>query len=409
MKHPIVADRIDDHELKRQLKGLKICRISTVPFFMVFQLKWQVEYLRDIGMQVVLISSEGPEWSMINTGQGLSVKIINIPRSLKPWKDFIALFRLTQFFLINRFDIAHSTTPKAGLLTALAAFISGVPIRVHTFTGQPWVTLKGLVRWSSRTADKLIGVLNTKCYADSKSQAQFLVDEGIVSSRKIAVISKGSIAGVDTIRFNPARWSLSEKHHIRQSISIALSAKIVIFVGRISPDKGIAELISAFHELLSMNYDADLLLIGPHDKDCGGTSSTDLIGANQCSRVHYIGYTECPEKYLAISDIFCLPSYREGFGTVVIEAAAMGIPTVGTNIYGITDAVVDGETGILVPPRNDKALYEALKHLLDHPDELEKMGKAARQRCLQHFDANKVNEKVAEEYLSILKIKKILR
>ncbi|MBU4446268.1 hypothetical protein KJ656_14500, partial [bacterium] len=150
MKHPIVADRIDEHELKRQLKGVKICRISTVPFFMISQLKWQVEYLRDMGMKVVLVSSEGPEWSMINTGQGLSVKIINIPRSLKPWKDFIALIRLTQFFLIHRFDIAHSTTPKAGLLTALAAFISGIPIRLHTFTGQQWVTLKGLMRWSSR-------------------------------------------------------------------------------------------------------------------------------------------------------------------------------------------------------------------------------------------------------------------
>lgn len=409
MKTSNVPDSVNIYELHRHLKGLKICRISTVPLFMVSHLKSQVEYLKGKGMQVVLVSSAGPEWSMISAGKGLSVKIINIPRSLKPMQDFIALIRLTQFFMIHRFDIAHSTTPKAGLLTAIAAFISGIPVRLHTFTGQPWITLKGIMRWSSRSADKLIGVLNTKCYADSKSQEQFLVDEGIVSSRKIAVIGKGSISGVDTIRFSPARWSLSEKHHIRQSVSIALSAKIVIFVGRISPDKGIKELISAFHELLRMNYNVDLLLVGPYEKDCEGKSSTDIIGAKQCSRVHFIGYTECPEKYLAIADIFCLPSYREGFGTVVIEAAAMGIPTVGTNIYGITDAVVDGETGILVPPRNEKVLYEALKHMLDHPDELEKMGKAARLRCVQHFDANKVNEKVAEEYLNILRIKKIHR
>jgi glycosyltransferase involved in cell wall biosynthesis len=408
MKHPIVADRIDNHELKRQLKGLKICRISTVPFFMVFQLKGQVEYLRNIGMQVVLISSEGPEWSMINTGQGLSVKIINIPRSLKPWKDFIALIRLTKYFLIHRFDIAHSTTPKAGLLTALAAFISGVPIRIHTFTGQPWVTLKGLMRWSSRMADKLIGALNTKCYADSGSQAQFLVKEGILSSRKIAFIGHGSLAGVDMIRFNPDHWSLFEKQQLRQSLSIAASSKILIFVGRISPDKGIVELISAFYELLNMNYDVDLLLVGPHDQDCGGKSSLDLNSARQCSKIHYIGYAECPESYLAISDIFCLPSYREGFGTVVIEAAAMGLPTVGTTINGLIDAVADGETGILVPPRDDRALLVALKRLLDHPDELNRMGRAARHRCFQHFNANRVNEKVAEEYLAVLKMKKMV-
>jgi len=407
-KHPTVSDRIDDHELKRQLKGLKICRISTVPFFMVFQLKWQAEYLRDIGMQVVLVSSEGPEWSMINIGQGLSVKIISIPRSLNPWQDFVAFVKLSKFFFIHRFDIVHSTTPKAGLLTALAAFISGIPIRLHTFTGQPWVTLKGLMRWGSRTADKLIGVLSTKCYADSNSQAQFLVNECILSSRKIAVIGQGSLAGVDMTRFNPNHWSLSIKQQLRQSLSIAASSKILIFVGRISPDKGIAELISAFYELLNMNYDVDLLLVGPHDQDCGGKSSLDLNSARQCSKIHYIGYTECPESYLSISDIFCLPSYREGFGTVVIEAAAMGLPTVGTSINGLVDAVVDGETGILVPPRDDRALLVALKHLLDHPAGLIRMGKAARHRCFQHFDANQVNRKVAEEYLTLLKMKKMV-
>jgi glycosyltransferase involved in cell wall biosynthesis len=406
MTSSIVPDSIIGSELKRQLKGLKICRISTVPFFMVSQLKSQVEYLKDIGMQVVLISSEGPEWSMINTGQGLRVKIVNIPRTLKPWHDFSALIRLIQLFMIHRFDIVHSTTPKAGLLTAIAAFISGIPIRLHTFTGQPWVTLKGIMRWSSRSADKLIGVLNTKCYADSSGQAQFLVREGILSSRKIAVIGQGSLAGVDMARFNPDNWSFSMMQKLREGLSIKASSIILIFVGRISPDKGIGELVTAFHELIRMNYDVDLLLVGPHDQDCGGKSSLDLDSAMQCSNIHYIGYTECPERYLAISDIFCLPSYREGFGTAVIEAAAMGLPTVGTSIYGLIDAVVDGETGILVPPRDDRALLAALKHLLDNPDESTRMGKAARQRCFQHFDANQINKKVAEEYLNVLKLKK---
>ncbi len=404
----MVANLIDHNELKHQLNGVKICRISTVPFFMASQLKSQVKYLRDIGMQVVLVSSDGPEWAMINAGQGLSVKVINIPRSLKPWQDLIALIRLTQFFLFHRFDIVHSTTPKAGLLTVLAAFISGIPIRLHTFTGQPWITLRGFMRWSVRTADKLIGVLNTKCYADSFSQAEFLVKEGILSAKKIAVIGQGSLAGVDLVRFNPDRWSLSIKQQLRQNLSITASSKIIIFVGRISPDKGITELISAFNELLSMNYDVDLLLVGPHDQDCGGKSSLDLNSARQCSKIHYVGYTECPESYLAISDIFCLPSYREGFGTVVIEAAAMGIPTVGTKINGLIDAVADGETGILVPARDDRGLLAALKRLLDHPDELDRMGKAARHRCFQYFDANQVNAKVAEEYLNILKMKKMI-
>jgi len=393
-------------EFKQSLSGLKICRLATVPYFMVFQLKIQAEYLRDLGMQVVLVSSSGLEWSQIRAGGGLSAEIIPIPRSLSPWKDFIALVRLIRFFIMQRFDIVHSTTPKAGLLTAIAAFLARVPVRLHTFTGQPWVALKGPMRWGSRSADRLIGILDTRCYADSGSQAKFLVDEGIISTGKLAVIGKGSLAGVDTKRFDPDRWSPLQKQKIRDEIGLAPSARVLIFIGRISQDKGIAELIGAFSELLRLQYDLELLLVGPHDQDCGGAGFLDLSEAKQCRRIHYTGYTECPERYLAVADIFCLPSYREGFGTVVIEAAAMGLPTVGTAIYGLTDAVVDGETGILVPPRDQQTLQKAFQRLLDNPDTLKSMGKAARSRCLQFFDSRVVNEGVAEEYARLLKMKK---
>lgn len=386
-------------ELKPFLSGLKICLIATVPYFMVSQLKSQAEYLKEMGMRVFLVSSDGPELSQINIGDGLSVKTINIQRPFSPVLDLVTLVRLVCFFLKNRFDIVHSTTPKAGILTALGAFCTCVPIRLHTFTGQPWVTLQGTMRWATRAADKLIGFLNTKCYADSQSQAKFLVSEGVVASRKMATIGHGSLAGVDMKRFNPDRWSLSMKQDIRRDLSISESSRVLLFIGRITPDKGITELIAAFYELLSMDHDVDLLIVGPHDKDCGGVGFLDLKEIMQCSRIHLTGYTEFPEKYLAIADIFCLPSYREGFGTVVIEAAAMGVPTVGTAIYGLTDAVVDGETGILVPPRDERALFKALKHLLDHPDTLCNMGKKARARCIECFDSGIVNEKVAQEYM----------
>lgn len=393
-------------EIRSGLSGLKICRIATVPYFMVSQLKSQAEYLRDLGMHVVLVSSEGSEWSKITVGKGLSVKIINIPRSLAPLQDFIALLCLVFFFKRQCFDIVHSTTPKAGLLAAIAGLITGIPIRLHTFTGQRWVSLKGVMRWASRAADKLIGVLNTKCYADSISQADFLVAEGIVSAKNIAVIGKGSLAGVDIARFNPDLWPTSRKREVRKTLGMGASSKVLIFVGRISPDKGISELIAAFKKLLQFGYDVDLLLVGPEDRECGGSSSIDFKEAEQSHRIHYTGYTDCPEQYLAVADIFCLPSYREGFGTVVIEAAAMGLPTVGTAIYGLTDAVVDGVTGILVPPRNEYALFEALKSLLDHPDTLQAMGAVAKVRCFKFFDSSVVNGNVAREYLRVLKMKK---
>lgn len=398
-----LAKSLDNKYLKDNLRGIKICRTSTVSFYMVSQLKVQVEYMRDIGMNVVLVSSDGPELSEIKLGYGLSHEAVEIHRSIRPWKDFAAFIKLIKVFRKHKFDIVHSTTPKAGLLSAIAAFLVKVPVRLHTWTGQQWVTLKGPMRWVSRLADKLIGILNTRCYADSESQRQFLVNKGIITPKKIEVIGHGSLAGVNLSRFDPEKWSLSMKQEIKRECSIHPDSKVLIFVGRITRDKGILELFSAFRGLLDRGYNVDLLLVGPLDQDCGGIDSIDSAVINTCPRIHYVGYTEFPERYLAISDIFCLPSYREGFGTTVIEAAAMGIPTIGTHINGLIDAIVNGKTGILVPSHDDRALLAALRRLLDNPDLAYQMGEAARRRCIQQFDANIVNKKVAEEYVRILR------
>ena len=167
-------------------------------------------------------------------------------------------------------------------------------------------------------------------------------------------------------------------------------------------DKGIVELTEAVYSLLQSSYNVDLLLIGPLDQDRGGNGSLTIAQLSRSSRIHYIGYTDCPERYLSVADIFCLPSYREGFGTVVIEAAAMGIPCVGTRIYGLTDSVQDGHTGILVPSQDAEALKDALKHLLDNPDLCRKMGQAARKRAEREYDSRIINEKTAVEYSNLL-------
>jgi glycosyltransferase involved in cell wall biosynthesis len=384
------------------LKEVRICRISTVPFFIVSQLKGQVEYLRNLGMRVTLISSNGPEINHIDLGDNLNYEIVDIPRPIKLLKDGKALIKLIRLFHRYRFDIVHSTTPKAGLIAAIAALLTMVPVRLHTFTGQPWLTLRGPTKWLNKMAERIIGVLNTKNYADSESQRQFLIDEKIVSGRRISVIGKGSLAGVDLNRFDPEKWSNRMKERIKGELAIAKDAKVISFVGRIVNDKGIRELLTAFYGLRNGGYNVNLVLVGPLEEQYNGLDLSTLDIREKCSGVHLVGYTECPERYLAISDIFCLPSYREGFGTTVIEAAAMSIPTVGSKIYGLTDAVLDGKTGILVPPRDEKALTKALKYLLDNPIVLGQMGKEARNRCIQNYDAKRLNEAVAHEYRHLL-------
>jgi glycosyltransferase involved in cell wall biosynthesis len=388
--------------LPDNLRGIKIARLSTVPFFLVSQLRGQVEYLRDLGMDVVLISSSGPELAQLDFSKNLSHKVIALPRNFNFFMDFVAFAKLFLFFRRERLVIVHSTTPKAGILTALAAFFARVPVRLHTFTGQPWVTMRHPLRFVARSCDRIIGLLNTKCYADSDSQRRFLISERIISPDKIVVIGKGSLAGVDVKRFCAERYQQGEREQIRRELRIPPDSTVLIFVGRITNEKGVRELLSAFRRALSLGYNTDLLLVGPSDSECGGADTISADELKSIPRLRSIGYSESPERYLAVADLLCLPSYREGFGTVVIEAAAMGVPTLGTEINGLIDAVENGRTGLLVAPQNEDALFDGLVFLLNSPDVVQTMGRCARERCHEYFDSAVINCKLALEYVHCL-------
>lgn len=391
------------------LTGIRIARISTVPFFVVAQLKHQIELLGKQGARVTVVASDEPELALMEGLAGVNCVPIDIPRSISPWRDLQALIQLFFFFRRERIQIAHSTTPKAGLLTALAAFFAGVPVRLHTFTGQPWVTMRGAKRWVARASDRLIGSLNTRCYTDSTSQRQFLIAQGIVDTKRLFVIGAGSLAGVDMKRFDRSRFSSDQCETLRRSLGIPCGAPVLLFVGRITVDKGVSELLQAFGMLKAAASDAHLVFVGRFDAESGVPGAISLHDIERLRDTHVVGYTETPEAYLALADILCLPSYREGFGTVVIEAAAMGVPTVGTNIYGLSDAVEHGETGLLVSTRNVDELADALKQMLDDKSLRTRMGKAAEQRASTLFDSSKVNTLVVDEYRSLLHAAGILK
>jgi len=194
-------------------------------------------------------------------------------------------------------------------------------------------------------------------------------------------------------------------------LEIPEGAPVLLFVGRITEDKGVKELLRAFGALKAASSKAHLVFVGPleleSESGVGGAISQDDI--EQLPDVHTVGFSECPEAYMAIADVLCLPSYREGFGTVVIEAAAMAVPTVGTDIYGLVDSIMHEETGLLVPPKNAEALVSAISRLLNDSTLRLRMGEAAKRRAHALFDAEKVNQQVAEEYHSLLLKKGILQ
>lgn len=377
---------------------LRVCRVVTVPISFVGLLSEQLRYLRDQGIRLVLVCSPGPELDALANSLQIPYHPIFIARQPNPKYDILALYELIRYFRSERFDIVHSVTPKAGFLTALASKIARVPVRLHTYTGQVWVESQGVSRAVIREFDRVVAILNTYCYADSHSQRQFLIDEGLVNPTKISVIGAGSIAGVDLRRFDPDRFLPEAHEHMRQSLGISQKSFVILFVGRITKDKGIMELVEAFSNLLACEIDTDLIFVGPFEPERDPLPEDTIKKIEDCPKIHVVGFSHEPERFMALANVLCLPSYREGFGGVAIEAAAMGLPVVGTSIVGLRDAVEDGVTGILVPPKNPVTLYDALLDLIANPEKQQLLGQRGRERAVKLFDAKIINAAQVSEY-----------
>ena len=250
-------------KIDAELKGLKLARIATLSFSLVSQLKKQLEDCKNSGLEITLISGTDDGMSIIDD-LDIKHKQIFIPRDISLIKDLVALIKLYLCFRHNKFNIVHSTTPKAGLLTAIAAYFARVPVRLHTFTGQAWANLSGWKRSVCILMDKVIILLNSRVYADSNSQVKFLYENKVISSiGDITVLGNGSLAGVDLDIFTNKKDKIREEK--RASFNIPDSAFVFIYLGRINLEKGIRELLQAFNEVIRKDPKAVLLLVGPMD------------------------------------------------------------------------------------------------------------------------------------------------
>lgn len=322
---------------------------------------------------------------------------LEIERKPSPLRDLLVLAQLVKLFRRERFELVHSITPKAGLLAMLAGWLAGVPNRVHTFTGQVWANKRGWKRGALKYFDKLIVLFATNVLVDSPSQRDFLVSEDVLHQGKGVVIGCGSICGVDERRFHP---NLQARNAVRAELVVGPEQTVILFLGRLNRDKGILDLAAAFVDLASRRNDIVLLLVGA-EEDVPFTRVQEICGAHQ-EQLRRVSYTPNPERYMAAADIFCLPSYREGFGQVIIEAGASGVPTVASQIYGVTDAVVDGKTGLLFPAGDVAALTRSLWTLIADRDLRQQMGEAARVRALELFPSKKITEETVALYCELL-------
>ena len=358
----------------------KICFVATVEFAVNVYLINHLRALSQLYDTTVIVNTNNPNF-LANKGIKVNVVKLGFVREISLMNDLITLIKLISIFRRYRFDAVHSMMPKSGLLAMMAAWVARTPVRVHTFTGQIWVNKAGIKRFLFKKIDSLIAFLATSIIVDSPSQLQFLLNEEVAYKESSLVFCSGSISGVDISRFKPDKnMGIS----VRQQLSIDDDAVVFLFLGRLTQDKGVLDLAQAFNQVQTKN--THLVFVGPDEKH----TQHELVNVTlPCAdKVHFVGYTDTPECYMAAADVLCLPSYREGFGGVIIEAAAVGIPSIASRIYGITDAVVEGETGLLHEPRNIVEIKVCMEELVNNPALRLKLGEQAKKRAVESFNSS---------------------
>ena len=323
---------------------------------------------------------------------------IDIERGISLWKDSKSICQAYRMFKKMKFDAVHSVTPKAGLVTAIAGKFAGVRHRTHIFTGQVWATRQGVSRWILKTIDKLIAGLDNHILVDGKSQRAFLIKEGVLKEGQAEVFCNGSIAGVNAERFVVDAVARKEE---REKIGVKDNVLTYIFLGRFNHDKGIRELYEAFNRLAAEVSDVFLLMVGA-DEDGYLDKVSAYSNIKEGENFYNYGLTPQPERVLNAGDVFVLPTYREGFGSSVLEAACIGLPCICSDAYGVLDAYVPNETGLQCHVGDVGSLYECMKKVHDNRGMVAEMGRKSRERALNDYNVKPISECWLKFYKDIL-------
>jgi glycosyltransferase involved in cell wall biosynthesis len=374
----------------------KICIVATVPFALLVFMREHVAVLSEYYDVVLMSSGDGQELAdmLDNRVTFISLKI---ERKISLFSDVLAFASLAREFNRQKFDCVHSLMPKSALLAMSAAWLVKVPRRVHIFTGQVWFTKTGIARLFLKWLDKLLSCCATHVLADSPSQRDFLIAEGIVPSEKIKVLGNGSISGVDANRFKFDRF---QRDRIRKEFGIDDDAVVFLYLARLTRVKGIVDLTNAFVGIANELPNAYLMIIGPDEE--GLTHILKKAWGMCINKIHRVSYTPQPEYYMSAADIFCLPSHREGFSLATIQAAGVGLPAIVSRIYGLTDAVEEGVTGIFHDAGEISQIQTAMKLLYSDKNLRRKMGAAACHRAYQDFSQRSVVEAMRLFYKELL-------
>lgn len=377
----------------------KLFRISTIPASLESLLKGQLKELSE-HYEVVAVASPGEAMTVVERREEVRTVAIPMERRISLLKDIVSLCRLILLFAKERPYVVHSITPKAGLLSMLAGWITRVPVRMHTFTGLMFPTATGKMQKILILMDKITCFCATDINPEGIGVGRDLKKYRI-TGKPLHLIANGNVNGIDTAYFNVSQV-VGRGEEIRKSLGITPSVFTFCFVGRMVKDKGVNELVQAFTRLYDENPDIRLLLVGPFEKKLDPVlpETMELILHHQA--IIFVGGQQDVRPYFAASDALVFPSYREGFPNVVMQAGAMDLPSVVTDINGCNEIIINGKNGVIIPPKDVEALYLAMKYFTIHPEDVDRMAMEARSMIQSRYEQKIVWNALLKTYQNIL-------
>lgn len=384
------------------MKNHKLIRVATVPVSLYVLLRGQPQFMKNKGFEVGLACAQGAEIPAIEKETGIKVQILPFTRKISPFSDLKALWLAYRYFRKEKPIIVHSITPKAGLLSMIAAYFAGVPIRMHTFTGLIFPAKTGLFQKILIIMDRVLCACATSVYPEGEGVKNDLIKYKI-TGKPLNVIGNGNVNGIDTAYFSKEAVQVEALNKIKDENRISEDDFVFIFIGRLVKDKGIQELIAAFEQLNTKYPQAKLILVGSEEAELDPLDKNTKTTMHNHPAIHLAGFQKDVRPYLAVSNVLAFPSYREGFPNVPIQAGAMGLPAIVTDINGCNEIVKDGFNGLIIPPKDSEALYLAMKRLIDDNGLYNKLASVSRASIVSRYEQIALWKLIKAEYDEQLK------
>ncbi len=380
----------------------KLILITTVPLSLKLLLTGQMKFMKAQGWEVIMVSADGREISQVVKSEGVRHEVVPFTRMITPWNDLKCLWRLYQLFRSEKPDIVHTHTPKAGLLGMVAANLAGVKIRLHTLAGIPAMAAEGRKKGLLENVEKWTYANATEVWPNSQGLFKFVLKQGLTNELKLKLIGQGSSNGVDLTKFN--RASLKENHLVAATMRIMPGEDdfIILAVGRLVKDKGIEELVSAFtnSKIVEMSK---LVLLGEFEQQLNPISQETIQTIREHPKIIQIDWTDHVPHYLALADVLVHASHREGFPNVLLEAGAMQVPVICSDIIGNIDLISQQKTGLIFPVKDAAVLREALEFAFVKRDKMAQYAENLYHYVLSNFERSRVHQEIFNNYQRLLK------